>query len=259
MAGFEAFIDRVRDFVAELEAGGAELERIVAADYQDTGRLCVRVGPRANTGVILRSDTFAELGNPELGSCGMVLWCDDPSRVADGRITRIGPDISAAAGGGLPFAQIVLVAGRELGPDDHSTIVQSQYVADQIEGFMVRSSSSNLWCRVSKEAAAKGFRLETLGRAMLALTRRSVPRAEAVEIVFVTSSPEHVRLLRSIADEARELGRQMVEQYWKERGFDLECDFDCNSCADQSVCDGIREIARLRSKHPPAANGDRSR
>ncbi|MDM7998854.1 MAG: hypothetical protein QUS33_02335, partial [Dehalococcoidia bacterium] len=54
--------------------------------------LPVRVGPRANQGIILRGDTFLEIGNPEAGSAAFLLWTDKPSLIHDGRITLIGPD-----------------------------------------------------------------------------------------------------------------------------------------------------------------------
>ncbi len=258
MAGFDEYIAEVTALVDRLEAAGREVVRSAPAPSSAIGSLPVRVGPGANPGIILRSDTYAELGSPEAGSCGLVLWTDDPTRVCDGRITRVGPDVAGRPGASLPFAQIVIAAGRSLTADDHSNVVQSQVVADQIEGFMVRSSSANLWCRISKDAAAKGFCLETLGRALMQIVRAGIPAIDAVEVVFVTSSREDVLAIREVAERAREVGRKIVEDYWKAKGYDLECDFDCGSCTDKDVCDGIREIISVRAKKDSAANGGRS-
>ncbi len=255
MAGFDEYIGRVGRYVAGLERQGRAVEQIAIDPRQDSETLCVNVGPGSNPGVILRSDTFAELGAPDLGSCGMTLWTSTVEQVHDGRITLVGPDISGEEPLRLPFAQVVLVGGRKLTADDHRSIVQSQYVADQIEGFMVRSSSTNLWCRVSQDAVRKGFRLDTLGHALMLLVRGHVPEVEAVEVLFVTSSKEDVRRLVTIADDVRDVGKQMVEEYWKSKGYDLDCDMDCGSCADQEACDGIRDIISIRAKKTSAGNG----
>ena len=79
-----------------------------------------------------------------------------------------------------------------------------------------------------------------------------------MEVVFVTSSREDVLRVRDIAERAREKGKRLVEEYWKAKGYDLDCDFDCGSCSDQDVCDGIREIISVRAKKDSAANGGRS-
>ena len=60
--------------------------------------LPIRVGPGANPKIILRSETFVELGDPTAGSCAFVLWTDTPSLIRNGRITLIGPDVQEARG-----------------------------------------------------------------------------------------------------------------------------------------------------------------
>ena len=74
---------------------------------------------RPTPGIILRGDTFVELGNPEPGSCAFLLWTDNPSLVRDGKITLIGPDIQESPGASLPFAQVLMVGGTGLGREEH--------------------------------------------------------------------------------------------------------------------------------------------
>jgi len=219
-----------------------------------TQGLPIRVGPGANPNIILRSETFVELGDPTVGSCAFVLWTDTASLIRNGRITLIGPEIQEAGGKCLPFGQIVLVGGKDLGPDDHQSVGQAQYVADQIEGYMIRSTSRNIWSRVSKDAAAKGFCFEALGRSLMAIYRSSLPKVEAMEIVFITSSKEDVLHLNDFATEVREISANIVKEHWKARGYDLDCDLDCRSCRDKDVCDDIRKIiaARLRNERDAA-------
>jgi CO dehydrogenase/acetyl-CoA synthase beta subunit len=244
MAIFDSYIDKVAGYAQEMRSRGVPVRDFDWPGAPEKLRqgLSIAVGPNANPGIILRSDTFLELGNPDAGSCSHLLWTNDVSRVRDGRIALLGPDIPESEGGSLPFGQIVIAAGEELGPEDHDKLQQAQHVSDQIEGYMVRSSSASLWSRVSRDAAAKGLDFESLGRALMSLIKVEVAGASAVEIVFVTTSKDDVKRLDALTSEAKTVGSEMVKQVWKDRGYDLDCDFDCSSCGDQSVCDDIRDV-----------------
>lgn len=250
MATFDNEVRKVSEYVAQLRGKGRPAREFAcppAASALADG-LPIRVGRGANPRIILRGDTFVELGNPSAGSCAFVVWTDTPSLLSEGRITLIGPDIQEAPGGSLPFAQIVMVGGEELGVEAHQTLAQTQYIGDQIEGYMVRSSSQHLWSRVSTDAAAKGFCFETLGRALMIIFKSSLPQIQAMETVFVTSSKEDVLQLEDLAGQVRESGREIVKEHWKARGFDLDCEFDCRSCHDKKVCTDIRDMLAARRK-----------
>jgi CO dehydrogenase/acetyl-CoA synthase beta subunit len=257
MRTFDAHVQRVADYIATMRAlGRPTTEFALPCSVDDlTAGLPIRVGPGANPTIILRSDMFIELGSPAAGSCALVLWTDTPSLISDGRLTLIGPDMREAAGASLPFGQIILVGGTGLNADAHLALGQAQHVADQIEGYMVKSSSRSIWSRVSKEAAAKGFDFAVLGRSLMAIYRASVPSVQAMEVVFVTSGKDDVLRLNALASEVRDIGAEIVKEHWKARGYDLDCDLDCRSCHDKDVCDDIRKViaARLRKKRRAAA------
>lgn len=257
MATFDGQIKRAAEYVAEMRATGRPIREFVSPASPEAlkGGLPIRIGSGANPKIILRSETFVELGNPAAGSCAFVLWTDASSLIHDGRITLIGPDVPEARGTSLPFGQILLVAGTDLSAEEHQSVGQAQYVADQIEGYMVRSSARNIWSRVSNEAAAKGFGFETLGRSLMAIYKSSLPKVEAMEVIFVTSSKADVLRLNEIATEVREIGAEIVKECWKAKGYDLDCNLDCRSCHDKDVCDDIRKItaARLRKERTAAA------
>ena len=141
-----------------------------------------------------------------------------------------------------------MVAGDGLEREDHEKLQQAQHVADQIEGYMVRSASQSLWSRVSKDAAAKGFDFETLGRALMDLIKTGAPAVSAAEVLFVTTRREDVERLDGIVSGVKEIGRSIIKETWKARGYDLDCDLDCASCTDQEVCDEIREVIVARRK-----------
>ena len=246
MAAFDECIGQVSDYVKEMRRAGRPV-----SEFEAQRELPVEVGPNAAAGIILRGDTFVELGSPQVGSCAALLWTRDVSRVADGRITLFGPDVPASRGESLPFAQVLLVAGRDLDESDHEKLQQAQHVSGEIEGYMVRSTAENIWGRVSHDAAAKGFDCRVLGSALIALVKRAAPAVSGVEVLFVTTDREDVKRLAGICSRAKQVAGDILKETWKARGYDVDCGFDCGSCMDESVCDDIREVivaSRKRAK-----------
>lgn len=219
--------------------------------------LPVQLGPGANSGIVLRSDTYAELGNPADGSTGFVIWTEDVSSVRDGRITLVGPDITQAEGSCLPFGQVLIMAGKHLNNEIQERIEEYQHISDSLEGYMVRTSSQNIWGRVSKDAVAKGFSLETLGRALMVAIKANVGEVEAMEVVFVTSTKKDIDQLDKIAAEVTDIRKSIIKAVWKERGYDLDCAVDCDSCDSKATCDDIRDmlLARKRLESLQTAKG----
>jgi CO dehydrogenase/acetyl-CoA synthase beta subunit len=250
MSVFDAYIRKVAEYVEALRAKGVESKELTCLEAPDRIKdgLPIQVGPNAHRGIILRSDTYLELGNPLAGSCAFVLWTEKPCLVKDGKITLLGPDILESADGSLPFAQILIVGGEELSDKDHESLVQHQYVSDRIEGYMIKSAPDRVWSRVSKEAAEKGFDFETLGRALMGIVKSEEPRVQAMQIVFVTTSKEDVERLANIAAQIRKISKDIVKENWKIRGYDIECASDCSSCGEKVVCDDIREVISVRKR-----------
>jgi CO dehydrogenase/acetyl-CoA synthase beta subunit len=244
VAVFDGHIKAVRDFMRSLPMTDDLHQEL---DWSGTPEellrsLPINLGRGASSGIHLRSNTYTELGNPIAGSCSHLLWTNNTSLVRDGRITLIGPDIPASEGKSLPFGQILMLAGETLAAKDHERLQQAPIIGDRIEGYMLKSTSDYLWARISKDVAARGFNFEILGKSLISLIKSRTPGVTAVEILFVTSSKEDVKELASIASEVKGLGSNILKEAWKERGFDIECDFDCASCHDEPVCDDIREV-----------------
>ena len=250
MSVFDAYIQKIAQYVEGLRENGLETKECSCRNSPDRIKegLPVRVGLNAHRGIILRSDTYLELGNPLAGSCAFVLWTDNPSLINDGRIRLLGPDIPESADQSLPFAQVLIVGGEDLTDRDHESLVQHQYVSDRIEGYMIKSAPDRVWSRVSKEAASKGFDFETLGKALMSIVKSEEPRIETMEIVFVTSSKEAVQGLTGIAAQVRKISKDIVKENWKIRGYDIECVSDCSSCSEKVVCDEIRDVISIRKK-----------
>jgi len=252
MSIFDAYVKKIHDYVEEMEGKGNTCVYHSPTEVNELiEEIPVKVGAGASPGIILRSDTYVELGSPDAGSCALLMWTDNPSLVNDGRITLIGPDIPESGGASLPFGQIVLVAGAELSEQEHSVLDQSQYVADRIEGYMIKSTPERMWSRVGKEVAEKGFGFNALGKALMVILKSEVSKVQAVEVLFVTSGKDDVQRLDDIATQVRSISKNIVRETWLARGYDvLECTFgwDCNSCSYRPVCDEIREVISVRKK-----------
>jgi acetyl-CoA synthase len=250
MSVFNAYIQKVAQYVEELGRDGPETKEFICRESpkEINKTLPVRVGPNAHQGIILRSDTYLELGSPLAGSCAFVLWTEKASLIDDGKVILVGPDIPESADGSLPFAQVLVVGGENLTDRDHESLVQHQYVSDRIEGYMIKSAPDRVWSRVSKEAAKKGFDFETLGKALMSIVKAEEPRIETMQVFFITSSKEAVQGLAGIAAQVRKISKDIVKENWKIRGYDIECASDCSSCSEKVVCDEIREVISIRKK-----------
>lgn len=252
MALFDTYIKKLADYQQDLRAKGRQVREIYCPTEVSelTEGLPVRVGSQDSGGIILRGDTFIELGNPDAGSCAFLMWTDKPPLIQDGRITLIGPDIPESPGSSLPFGQVLMVGGAGLGEGEHTLLEGNQFIADQIEGYMIKSVSQLMWSRVSRDAAGKGFNFETLGRALMAIFKSEVSKIEAMEVIFVTSSKEDLQLLDKIGEQVREISHNITKEVWLAKGYDIECTqlWDCESCPDSSVCDDIKEMVNVRKK-----------
>jgi CO dehydrogenase/acetyl-CoA synthase beta subunit len=259
MSLFNPYINKVSQYTADLRRKGRKIREFdCPASTDDLLReLPVRVGPKAGSDLVLRGDTFLELGNPEVGSSSFLLWTDDPSLVKSGRVTLIGPDVPESEGASLPFGQVIIAGGKKLSGDKHELLERTQYVSDQIEGYMLKSMSRQAWSRISKDAAAKGFSFETLGKALMALFKSSAPEVEAVEIVFVTTSKEDLQPLEELGEQIREISKNVTKEIWKAKGYDIECfsAVECSECPDKGVCDDIKEMMTVRKKKKADGRG----
>lgn len=202
--------------------------------------------PGKGGSIVLRADTFLELGSPADGSCEMMLYTDCPELLQDGRVVLIGPDVGETAAACLPFARVILFGGERVTESDYARLRQSLNVSGQIEGYMEKSSPENIWCRISRQAFQNGLRFETLGSVLIHRIRSELPTIQAAEVLFVTSGWEDVVELDRVARPAREAARGISERIWKSRGIDLRgCVLggECGLCKDKAACDSIRMIA----------------
>jgi len=153
----------------------------------------------------------------------------------------------------LPFAQIILAGGETIDEGDIEDIREIQFIDGKIDGFMVRSLFENMWCRVDKVAARKGFCFEIFGRIMMDHARHAHEKIQSVEILFLTSGRNDLRFLNRINDQVRKINKEFRKEKWKIKGYDIECSLDCRSCVDKAACDDIRAVLREQRRKKEAS------
>jgi CO dehydrogenase/acetyl-CoA synthase beta subunit len=250
LAEFDEQILAIRGFAKKRKEEGKPLsEAQCSGTPEDLLRgLPVRFGPGTPPPVILKEDTFVELGNPVNGSASMVLWTRQRELIQDGLITRMGPDVPDAEGQSLPFGQVILLGGTRLEDKDLAGLERASNLSSLLEGYMIRHVPRKLWSRVSRDAAEQGFSFETLGRALMAHYKQTFPLLEAVEILFVTSSKSDVEALEKIGLEAK--GKSLsIRKLTRTEDGAYECeDLTCDECPEKPACDTIREVMVIRKK-----------
>ncbi|MEM2426631.1 MAG: hypothetical protein QXF20_01570 [Candidatus Hadarchaeales archaeon] len=188
--------------------------------------------------VILKEDTWVELGPPELPSFSSVLLTETPGLVEDGRVSLWGKDLPELRGE-VPFAQLCLVESKEIRDEDYRklNLVPFRMV---LKGYTIRGlpSQMRVWSRVSRQVVERGFSLSVVGEA-LRRALRSLP-VSSVEVVFSTSE-EGVSSLLWIGEKARKIASaigKMVE----------EVSLDCERCDYREICGSVEELRAIRER-----------
>jgi CO dehydrogenase/acetyl-CoA synthase beta subunit len=191
--------------------------------------------------LVLQEDTALELGNPSTASLTLILWIEGEG-VDGGRITVVGPDVGETSGKSIPFAQVVLVSGEFENEYESYRDVRDAVYDARLEGFSVRTlpSKQSIWCRVSRQAALKGFSVVDVG-AVLLDSLSEVEEVTAAEVLFVTESPEEVKKLSGAAAGAQRVVDALMKMYQEEN-------FDCETCEYQDVCDTVMDLKVIREK-----------
>lgn len=208
-------------------------------------------GQRSST-LILKENTAVELGGPLTASSRFMLWTANASLVAHRKITLLGSDLIEIRRGILPFGQVIMVAGSSLNGQNRLEVEKALSVAEQIPGYMVRSTGGKIWSRISLEAVDNGFSLRMLGNSIVAnLSAALSDILTAVELLFVTSSVEDVHELERVGAQVRKLDHDLRRQRLTKTGeseYQCEAEISCEVCPDNVVCNEIRQILTIRKK-----------
>jgi CO dehydrogenase/acetyl-CoA synthase beta subunit len=194
--------------------------------------------------IVLKPDVGVELGNPSDESASFLVWTNNLDLVQDGAIRLEGPDIGECENRHIPFGKIVLIGGRGFDEENCCERCREMELLRydlSLEGYMIRAVSQYMreWSRVSKKAVAARFSFATLGDALIKLYK-SLEYIDAVEVFFVSSSPEAVRRIRGF-------GEQVMRCIGAMRKLSAPHLFDCDSCEYRDVCDDVSELRAMRN------------
>lgn len=223
----------------------------------DIGRFHAEIGlSRKGEGeptVVIGGNVGAELGHPDTVSHAIVLTTSDHEAVRDGLVQCIGPDLDRARPEDrLAFAQVVLASCDPEDLPDPFQLESTQYLANRLPGYMARTMPGRLWVRVGRRAIASGFRLKTLGFALISAFKMDHPGLRRVEAILVTGDPDRVFALDSIAAEARVAAGRHRKLVYVENGLYRCDDLNCETCEERSTCDALQDIAvRYRKASTP--------
>ncbi|MBC8246976.1 MAG: hypothetical protein H8E81_05270 [Deltaproteobacteria bacterium] len=193
--------------------------------------------------IVLKPDVGVELGNPADESAAFLVWTNNPDLVQDGVIRLEGPDIWECENRHMPFGKIMLIGGIGFDEENccerHREMELLRYDLS-LEGYMIRAVSQYMreWSRVSRKAVAARFSFSILGSALIKLYK-SLEYIDAVEVFFVSSSPEAVRRIRGF-------GEQVIRYIGTMRKLSEPHLLDCDSCEYRDVCDDISELRAIR-------------
>lgn len=238
MPGFELLIETVRNHVRHQKTAG-KCREFTAQKHMNWPR----AGPRD---IVLLPDLALELGHPEDASLAFILWTENEKYVENNRITLIGPDITEATAGRLPFGKVVLVATdscEESRAYERYRELELARFNLSLKGFMLRATSQYLreWSRISRNAVQNGFSFHILGSALIREII-AVEGVKAVEVLFITRSPEAVNALQQTGTDAGRMIQAMNRRL-------AEVEADCDNCDYQDVCNSAAQLGAARRHH----------
>jgi len=121
----------------------------------------------------------------------------DINQVEDGKVEVFGPDVdSVVEGGKLPMGIIVEVAGRKMQADFEPVLERQIHTfLNEAQGIWHMGQRDINWVRISKGAAAAGFRLKHLGILLHAMMHDQYSNIlDKVQVKIYTDEQEVIKL-----------------------------------------------------------------
>lgn len=161
-----------------------------------------------------------------------------PGEIEDGKVTVIGPEIdSLKEGSANPLGIVIEVAGRTMKKDYEPVLERRIHnFVNYGEGSWHVAQRDLIWVRLSKEAVAKGVKIEHIGKLLASKFRMDFP--QLLDAVAVTLITDEAQVLAA----KKEAERIYDERDARIRGMkdaDVETYYSCTLCqtfAPNHVC-----------------------
>lgn len=148
----------------------------------------ITIGPAFEGESIRRSDTYLEFGGGKSTAFELVTMVD-ADEIEDGKITVIGPEITdIKEGDRLPIGIMVNIYGRKMQEDFEGVLERRiHYFVNYGEGLWHVGQRDLAWLRISKGAAAAGFKIRDYGEILIAKLKSDYPAiVDRVQVTLIT-------------------------------------------------------------------------
>lgn len=183
----------------------------------------ITVGPAFEGEVIRKGDMRVEFGGGRTTAFELVEMVGEDD-IEDGKIEVIGPEIDEAPeGGSLPLGIMVKIFGRKMQQDFEGVLERRiHYLINYGEGIWHMAQRDTIWMRISKDAAAKGFKIHHFGELLVAKFKDEFPSiVDRVQVTLITDAAKveeglaHARTFYAARDERlRGLTDESVEEFY---------------------------------------------
>jgi len=161
-----------------------------------------------------------------------------PGEIEDGKVTVIGPEIDALKEGSAnPLGIIIEVAGKMMKKDYEPVLERRIHnFVNYGEGSWHVAQRDLIWVRLSKEAVAKGVRIEHIGKLLASKFRMDFPQLlDAVAVTLITDSANVIEAKK----EAEKVYDERDARIKGMRDSDVNTYYSCTLCqtfAPNHVC-----------------------
>ncbi|MFA5331949.1 MAG: acetyl-CoA decarbonylase/synthase complex subunit alpha/beta [Methanoregula sp.] len=151
---------------------------------------------------IRKEEMYVEFGGGRTTAFEL-LQVKDASEVEDGKVIVIGPEVGEMKeGGAYPLGILISVAGKTMKKDYEPVLERRIHnFINYGEGSWHVAQRDLIWVRLSKEAVAKGVKVEHLGKLLASKFRMDFPQLlDAVSVTLITN-PEKVEDAKKVAEQ----------------------------------------------------------
>jgi len=162
----------------------------------------------------------------------------DIAEVEDGKITVEGPDAdSLEAGGKMPLAILVEVAGRKMQPDFEPVLERQIHTfMNEAQGLWHMGQRDIIWVRISKDAFKAGFRLEHIGKLLHAMYHEQFSSImDKVQIKIFTDEKQVLKMREQAHEVYAERDARLAGMVDEDIDTFYSCTL-CQSFAPNHVC-----------------------
>lgn len=186
---------------------------------------------------IRKEEMYVEFGGGRSAAFEL-LKMREVDEIKDGRITVIGPEIDAMKEGSAnPLGIIIEVAGRSMKKDYEPVLERRIHnFVNYGEGSWHVAQRDLIWVRISKEAVAKGVKIEHIGKLLAGKFRMDFPGI--IDAVAVTLITDEKKVLAA-KDEAEKIYEERDARIKGMRDEDVDTYYSCTLCqtfAPNHVC-----------------------